>query len=625
MTAIASSPQDLRRDIDTRLSAGDLVGARAAAHAMWAAGPDAAAARFLSAHAEKLWPSTRTNRHRLAILRSFTAEPIAPLLEAEALLAGLGLDTWIGDFNAYPQEILNPASELYAFQPDTIILAIQSRDLTPDLWTRYGGLSPDAVEAEIDRVATQLIDLLSAIRRQTSANILCHGLERPGTPAGGLLDMTAARRQADAFEAVNGRLRAWCADTAGAYLLDYDDAIARHGRDRWFDARKFAAVKLPLTVSAMACLAAEWWRYLSVLALPPAKVLALDLDNTLWGGVVGEDGLEGLKLGPDSPGSFFCELQQAVVDIARRGVLVVLVSKNNEPDALEVIDQHPAMVLRREHLAAWRINWDAKPANLVALAAELNLGLDSFIFVDDNPAECEAVLQALPEVEVVELPKDPSLYASLLRRLPRLERLSLSQEDAERTRYYVEDRSRRDLQAQTGSLDAFLASLDIELSVEPISAATLSRAAQLTQKTNQLNTTTRRRTEAELQAQLAETGWRGYTFRARDRFGDSGVIGVAVTHDEAGASTIDTFLLSCRVIGRGVETAFLDHLAREAEAHGASVLQGAFLPTAKNAPAAQIFPQAGFTAAGDLPGGQLWRLDLKDRSLATPDWIRWTL
>jgi FkbH-like protein len=624
MTTSSPTPQERRAGIEALLSAKDAEAALFEARRLWASGADAAVARFIKRHGQALWGERPMREHRVAILRSFTVEPVVPLLEAEAALAGVRIEPWVGAFNAYAQEILDPAGALYAHNPDTVILSVQARDVAPALWERFGALSAEEIEHEIDRAARLLTDLLGALRRSTGASILCHGLERPLDPNEGLLEANRAMRQADAIEAVNRRLRAWCAGQAGTYVLDYDQLVGRHGRERWFDEKKFATARLPLSVAALGWLAAEWWRHLAVLALPPAKVLALDLDNTLWGGVIGEDGPHGVRLGKEAPGVFFRGLQQTVLDIARRGVLVVLVSKNNEADALEVIDTHPEMLIRRGDLAGWRINWTPKPANLVDLARELNLGLDAFVFVDDNPAECEAVRRALPEIDVVELPEDPAHYPGFLRRLPRLQRLSTSQEDAERGRYYADERERRVLQSTADSLESFLGSLEIEVGVESISPSTLARAAQLTQKTNQLNMTTRRYTEAELEHRLRDATWSGYVLRARDRFGDNGVVGAALLHHKGGDSLIDTFLLSCRVIGRGIETAFLARLASDARRRGASRLLGEFLPTAKNAPAANIYKDAGFTLEGEEAAMSLWRLDLETGAIVAPAWISWT-
>lgn len=613
---------ELRTQVEELMALGDAPAALSAARRLWAIGSDAAVARFITRRGDALQAGRPLRRHRVAILRSFTVEPLAPLLEAEAVLAGCRLDLWIGAYNAYAQEILDPSSGLYGHRPDTVILALQTRDVAPDLWTRFEELTSEDVAQEVDRAAQLLIDLLGALRRTSSATLFCHGLETPLDAAAGLLETSRELRQADAIAEVNRRLRAWCAGQSGVHVMDYDGVIGRHGRERWFDEKKYAATRLPMSLPAVGWLAAEWWRWLSVVALPQAKVLALDLDNTLWGGVLGEDGVDGIRMGLEPPGLFYRELQQAVVDISRRGILVVLVSKNNEADAFEILDGHADMLVRRHHLAGWRINWDPKPANLVALAQELNLGVDSFVFVDDNPAECDAVRRALPEVDVVELSGDPSTYAPLLRQIPRLERLTLSREDAERTRYYADERERRDLQASAASLEDFLASLQVEISIEPVAGANLSRAAQLTQKTNQLNTTTRRYTEPELARLLEDPAWSGSVLRARDRFGDNGVVGLALVHARGETHEIDTFLMSCRVIGRGIERAFLADLAEAARQRGAAVLEGWFLPTPKNPPAARIYADAGFTLARTDGGNQLWRHELRNPPIETPAWIR---
>jgi FkbH-like protein len=611
-----------RRAIDVALAGGDLADARALADAYWRASPNASTARYLTGRLDQLWPASRIVDHRVAILRSFTVEPVMPLLKAEAALAGCRLATWAGEFGAYGQEILDPGSDLYAHRPDTVILAVQTRDVAPALWSGFAGLSDVAVQDEVAAAAASLGDLVEALRSRTAANILVHNLEPPLRLNEGLLDARRPMGQAQAIAWVNHALAERLAALRDVYLLDYADLQARHGRERFVSEKKWSTAKLPLSVDALGWLAHDWWRHLSLFALPRAKVLALDLDNTLWGGVIGEDGLAGIKLSDEYPGVFYRNLQRAALDIARRGVMLAVVSKNNEDDALRVLDEHPGMLIRREHLSGMRINWEPKAANLAALAQELNLGLESFVFLDDNPVEREAIRRTLPEVIVPTLGDDPSSYADILRDLPALERLTTSAEDGERARYYAQDRDRRDLMAKTESLDDFLASLDIAVRVTPVDTMSLARAAQLTQKTNQLNTTTRRYTETQLAERLATPGWAGYVLSASDRFGDNGVVGVAVTHTDAGVCEIDTLLLSCRVIGRQIETAFLSVLAARASEAGAAQLQGWFLPTAKNAPARAIYQQAGLACVRQDGDAQLWSLPLSTSAIVAPPWIR---
>jgi FkbH-like protein len=621
MTGTATAQPEPRAAIDAALAAEDFHAARELAGALWRDNANASAARFLTGRLEKFWPAERIVEHRVAFLRSFTVEPVMPLLQAQAVLDGCRLVPWVGEFNAYGQEILNPVSGLYAHRPDTVILAIQTRDIAPGLWAGFADLSDQDVAEEIELAAARLAGLVASLRSNTTANIIVHGLEPPLRPVEGLLDARRPLGQADAIAAVNRRLREGVGGQANVYFLDYGELQARHGRARFVSEKKWATARLPLSVEALSWLAQEWWRYLSLLALPQAKVLALDLDNTLWGGTIGEDGMAGIRLSDEYPGVFHRNLQRAVLDIARRGVLIVLVSKNNPQDALQVIDEHPGMLIRRRHIAAMRIDWEPKAANLVAIARELNLGLDSFVFLDDNPVERDAVRRSLPEVTVPEIGDDASAYANILRSLPGLERLDASAEDAERTRYYADERQRRDLQGSAESLEGFLASLDIKVEIAPIDAMSLARAAQLTQKTNQLNLTTRRYTEAQLSEQLATPGWSGYVLRSADRFGDNGVVGVAIIQAGEGASHIDTLLLSCRVIGRQIETAFLAFLAESARASGRGSLRGWFLPTAKNAPARDIYRQAGLTCVEKRGDDELWTLDLMERAVVVPEWI----
>jgi FkbH-like protein len=611
-----------REQIAAFLDEGHRGGALAAARAYWQAEPSASVARYITSLADKMWPAGRTSVHRVAFLRSFTVEPMVPMLQAEAALDGCRIEAWVGDFNAYGQDILNPASGLYASKPDTVVFAVLLRDISPALGDGFADLAEGDVEAEIGRAAENVIDLLTALRQRTNAHILVQGFERPLAPALGILDGRRKLGQGDAILALNARIRAYAAAERAVTWLDYEDVQSRFGRKAWADDRKWLMARLPVSVDAMPHLAAAWWQHIAPAARPQAKVLVLDLDNTLWGGTVGEDGYAGLKIGSDHPGAFFRNLQRVALDLARRGVLIAIASKNNEADAMEVITKHPGMLIRPEHLAAHRINWKPKPENIIDMAKELSLGLDSFVFVDDNPAEREAVRRLCPDVTVVELPKDPALYAECLRRVASFERHGILAEDKDRGRYYREERERRDLMSGAGTLDDYLAALKVTVEIARMSGATLARAAQLTQKTNQLNMTTRRYTETEMDALAKERGVEVYVLTASDRFGDNGLVGVAITKTKGKTCDIDTFLLSCRVIGRGVETAFLSYISEGARARGMTKLTGWFLPTAKNAPAAEIYKIAGF-AAGEknAKGEQMWTLNLKAGTVAVPAWI----
>ena len=308
----------------------------------------------------------------------------------------------------------------------------------------------------------------------------------------------------------------------------------------------------------MPALTTEWLRHLVPLSGRVAKALVVDLDDTLWGGIVGEVGPEGVDLDPESvSGAGYLGLQRSLVDLEARGVLLAVCSKNNHDDALAVLARHPSMLVRPDDFAAMRINWSPKVENLRSIADELNIGLDAVAFLDDNPAECDQVRRLLPEVTVIELHSPPTATANPIAGHPAFERLGLSAEDRRRTELYAEQRSREELRTTTTSLDDYLRALGTTVEIAAMGPDDIERVSQLTQKTNQCNVTTRRYTVAEVERMADRPGREVLVVRAADRFGDHGVIGVGITDHSGEVAEIDTLLLSCRVIGRGVETAML--------------------------------------------------------------------
>ena len=297
-------------------------------------------------------------------------------------------------------------------------------------------------------------------------------------------------------------------------------------------------------------------------------------------------------------------------------------SKNNLDDAMEVLEKHPGMLVRAKHFAALRINWTDKSQNLREIAQELNVGTDALAFLDDNPFEREQVRAALPEVNVVDLPKNPLEYAAVVRNCAAFERLTLSAEDQQRTEMYAAQKERAGAEQSFQSKEDFFRFLEQEAELEPVSDLTLARVAQLTQKTNQFNLTTRRYTEPQIAKMCRKPEWNIFSIRVRDRFGDHGLVGVAITHDQGEQCEVDTFLLSCRVIGRTVETALLAHLAESASQRGCNRLVGWFLPTKKNAPARDFYGQHGFELQESNDSGSLWALNLESSALRCPDWIK---
>jgi FkbH-like protein len=612
-----------RAGIDAAIAAENWPAAADQLLRFWSAARGPASAGYVVSRFEKLRGHVSLTPCRLAVLRSFTVEPIVPLARALAFEGGIDLEVRVGEFNNVTQEVLDPSSWLYAYRPDVVLIASQTRDVAPALWEGFADLSAAQVEAEVRAVTTRVGELLSTLRSRSDAHVIVHGFEAPASPANGVLDARSTAAQRDAVAAVNAALRKIAATHRNVYVLDYDALVARHGATRWTDTRKWLTVRLPIAADCLIHLAREWLRFLHPITGRVCKCLVTDLDNTLWGGVIGEDGMDGIRLDDGPAGHGFRALQRAMLDVYRRGVILAIASKNNPAEAREALAKHPGMILRPEHFTAVRINWDDKATSLREIAWELNIGIDALAFLDDNPVEREWVRGQVPQVTVLELPADPMGYADAVRDAPVLERLSLTEEDRERGRMYAEQRARAELQTSAASLEDFYRSLDMEVVVGRVTPATLPRVAQLTQKTNQFNLTTRRYTEQQIADAAADPARRIYTVHVKDRLGDNGLVGVVVAADEGDRCEIDTMLLSCRVIGRTVETAVLSAVLDDARARGRRVVRGRFIPTAKNAPARTFYEAHGFTPVRDGGAeGSVWELDLSRPHRPCPPWIR---
>jgi len=560
-------------------------------------------------------------RLKVAFLRSYTVEPMLPLLRALARLQGVELTVKVGEFNSYAQEILDPASWLYQFNPEVIFLTCQTRDLAADLWLGTHDVSAVDAESVVNGIVTPLAMLIDRLRSTSGASLVIQNLEQPNIPNAGLLDSRRQIGQSALIGMVNRRLSLEALKHVNVYVLDYDALVARHGRTRWTDEKKWLTARSPVAADYLIFAAREYFRFILSFAGRQSKVLVVDLDNTLWGGVIGEDGMTGIEIGSEYPGAAYRSLQRAILQIAERGVLLAICSKNNFNDAMEVLEKHPEMLLRPKDFSAIRINWVDKAQNLRDIAAELNVGIDSLAFLDDNPVERQRVRLELPEVTVIELPADPIKYAATVLSCPLFERLAITAEDSARGGYYAAQRERKSSESSVGSLEDFYRSLEMKSEVLAVTPATLARIAQLTQKTNQLNTTTKRYTESEIQSKAQDPAWSVFAVKIIDRFGDNGIVGVVILHRVGETLEIDTFLLSCRVIGRTVETMMLSRVCNIGIEAGCAKVTGWFLPTKKNEPASQIYSSNGFAKLEENASGSLWELRLPEQSIQMPTWI----
>lgn len=532
--------------------------------------------------------------YSIAVLRNVILEPMEPYLRYALYRMGFSGEVRFGEYDAVAQDALDAESKLIQ-GADCVIVCEVLDLLSPKLAARFTELTAGDVDYEISYTATRASNMMQGLRRQTDAPVLWCGFVPPASPSLGLLETQGASGQLDAVRRLNVELREMVSQTHNAFFVDMEMIQARVGALRLFDNRWWYRGRAPYSREGLGAMAAEMATIIRAVSGKVKKVLVLDCDGVLWGGVVGEDGLEGIQLGPGHPGGSYMDFQQAVKELAARGVVIALNSKNNERDVWEVFDAHPHMVLSREDIVAHRINWVDKAANLRSLADELNLGLDSFVFCDDSPFECELVRSSLPQVEVVHLPvEDAYDNTSILKRCAYFDSLTYSREDRTKGAMYRAEADRRQFRDTATDMDAYLAGLGMRLEFALADDFTIPRIAQMTQKTNQFNLTTKRYTQDDIRNYAVSPEHDVVCVSLADRFGDMGIIGVAIIFRKQGVAWIDSLLLSCRALGRSVEDALLAEAVAVAAAAGAGEVVGVYAPTAKNGQVADFYSLRGF-------------------------------
>jgi FkbH-like protein len=556
---------------------------------------------------------------RLALLGSATVQHLLPAVRVGALRRNIWCSTYSGDYGQYRQEILDPRSRLSTFEPTCILLTLDARHL---LGIISRGIDADSAG---DLVAKG-VDDLRALWRQAKERFGCSVIQQTALPIFPTLlgnnehHLPSAPRRL--IETFNQRLRD-AADEEGIDILALDLRVEEDGIDAWYDPVLWYRAKQEIALHAAPFFGDLVGRLLGARQGLSAKCLVLDLDNTLWGGVIGDDGMNGIVLGQGSAlGEAYVAFQEYVQQLSRRGIIIAVCSKNDHATAIEVFDAHPEMVLRRKDVASFVANWSDKPTNLRHIAQQLNIGLDSMVFADDNPVERDIVRRELPMVAVPEMPEDPALFARCLSNAGYFEATSLTHEDFERTVLYQTNAARASALASTTDLDAYLRSLDMTLVYGPIDAPGIARVVQLINKTNQFNLTTKRYTESDIRALQADGDAIAWQFRLTDKFGDNGMIAVVIARPADAANQdilIDTWLMSCRVLGRGVEQATLNVLVDQARQAGFKRIVGEYRPTSKNHLVKDHFQTLGFELVETRSDSStLWSLQIDGVTPFTP-------
>lgn len=517
-------------------------------------------------------------------------------------------ELWKGDFDNYISEILDPESELYTFRPDVIVL------IPADQRCVYPGPLTDAPEqqkAEAARMAADLLDLCRVAHDRSGAEVIL-----------------ANFLPASEFDPGSFRVRTWGSNwsfrklvnlelginaPSFVHICDAEFLATRRGAASSHDPRAWFETKQLYSSDFAVEIAREISSIVASLHRPSKKVLALDLDNTLWGGVIGDDGMTGIEIGgTHARGEAFKQFQLAIASLARRGVVLAVCSKNDYKNAAEPFEKHPEMILKLKDIACFQANWEPKSENLRRIAQELNLGLDSIIFVDDNPAEIEIVKQFVPEIETIWLGSDPAEYAAQLLNSRFFEPRSITEDDLKRGEQYQQQAARAQAMSSGTDMQAYLTSLEMHSVISEFTPVDVPRISQLINKSNQFNVTTRRRTEAEVEALLSDPDYYAFSVRLADKFGDNGLISVVIVKVEKETAIVDTWLMSCRVLKRQMEDEVANEIVRLAKQRGCTTVIGHYIPSEKNGMVRDLFPHMGFSLVEETPEHVTYQLSTKE-------------
>jgi FkbH-like protein len=553
-------------------------------------------------------------RAKVAVLGDGTLSLYRGPLIGSGLRHGILLDVVEGEYAAAVQETADRSSSLHDAKPDFALVVSDARLQGLCL----AAADEEEANAKVEAAYSRLQMIVEGLRPSVGSSILVQTVTPPAESLFGSLDRVLPGSPFSMVEAFNRRLAQWAAE-GGVLLLDTARIAATVGLETWDEPGHWHASKLPFSPAMLPLWADVVARTIAAVRGKSRKCLVLDLDNTLWGGVIGDDGLAGIKLGQGSAvGEAHVAIQRMALELRARGVVLAVCSKNEDDAARLPFREHPDMLLREDDIAVFQANWTDKAANLVAIAETLNIGVDALVFLDDNPAERMQVRRELPLVGVPEAPDDVALYPRTLAAAGYFEAVAFSKEDRERAGYYQANAKRAAALGATGDIEGYLASLNMVCTIGPVDAVTRPRVSQLINKSNQYNLTTRRYSESEVELAEKDPLRHAIQIRLTDAFGDNGIISVIIADRRGADWSIDTWLMSCRVLGRRVEHAALAHLVEAAAADGARRLVGRYIPSAKNRMVADHYGKLGFTLADTRDDGvTVWTLEL-DSHKPTP-------
>ena len=537
---------------------------------------------------------------KVAILSSFTLNGLSEILHVKSSELGIRYQSYLGGYNQYNQELLDSQSEYYKFSPDVTFLILDIRNFLGENFHFPYNISDNERKLLVNEKINQIENIIKCFEKNLNSKLIITNFNIPSYSPNGITETKSDFGFHEMIEELNRSLRNISKTHSSVYIYDFNHFVSKYGEKNIFDYRQFHVGDIQIALNFIPSFAYDLMSYIKPITGTNKKCIVLDLDNTLWGGIIGEDGFDGIELGHSSNGKAFVDFQKELLSLWNHGIILAINSKNNFDDAMKVIHEHPEMILREKNFANIQINWNDKAQNLLQISDEINIGLNSIVFFDDDKLNQTRIKQEFPEVLTIELPEDPSEFSPLLKELNDFNVLQRTDEDTKRGQMYTEQRKRKELEKSVSNLDDFLKELDIKVKMKKSNEFLIPRISQLTLKTNQFNLTTRRYQEEEIKNFSSNTKFIVGCAQVLDKFGDNGITGVYIIKKNDKSWLIDTFLLSCRIMGRGVENAILSQILLDAQKNGIDEIQAEFIPTQKNQPAENFLSDFGFKKQDEM-------------------------
>lgn len=538
---------------------------------------------------------------RIALLSSFSINGLKEVLKVESAERKVSSTIYEAPYNQYSQEILNQESNLYKFSPEITFLLIDARNIFGKLFRFPYSISEPERRGFVGKKVKEIKNLAEKFEEKANSKLVITRLNIPSYSPYGVFESKTEFGFHEMIEDFNQQIIKEFLSSENVFVYDFDRFVAKKGEENVFDYSQFFFGDLKISMEYLPDFGQDLMGYVIAYLGISKKCIVLDLDNTLWGGIVGEDGFNGIKLGPEPPGNSFMEFQRVLLSLHQRGIILAINSKNNFEDAMQVIKEHPYMILKEENFASMRINWKDKVSNMKELVKEINIGLDSIVFIDDDPVNRELVKTSFPEILVVDLSNDPSTYASRIENMIDFSVLKITDEDRNRGKMYSKQKMINNLEESATDLRSFLSQLDLKIFIKNVDEFTLPRVSQLTLKTNQFNLTTKRYQESDIKNMVQDPSFIVGCAQVEDKFGDNGITGVFIIKKENEKEwMIDTFLMSCRIMGRDIEKGIITYIINKAKKSGVEKIKASFFPTQKNKPVEDFLPNCGFKKDGEF-------------------------